>query len=304
MQDDGFAQAQRVVLPERQGSNDLITASNRSYPSHTPSPSSYEFALHGLLALGSTTSTIQGAEVPQAAADDGDKAISMYDFATNTNIDPAPNMCFQDRPELHQAESGQSSALGFGTDHSTPDPSTRLPNFGIPTSLDRLHNADSGTLMSSEGTPAQAVSVDSSMELLKYYRYNIAPWLDICDNDQHFGVTLLTELIKSPALRSRVLQLASTISSSSWISKGLAMNEITLSGPSDKNVASDAAGEPVATALSLLAEMIPNLAASWLGGDGSESRRAVMERFLLESDSSCLTTCAYWLLVRLGKRCS
>lgn len=229
----------------------------------------------------------------------------MYDFAMDSNIDPAlDNRRLQDRPELHRSGVGQSSALGFGTDHSTPGPSTRLLNFELPTSLDRLHNADSDTLLSSEGTPAQAVSVDSSMELLKYYRYNIAPWLDICDNDQHFGVTLLTELNKSPVLRRRVLHLALVTSSNSWISKGQAVNETTLSGPSDRNVTSDAAEELVASVLSLLAEMVPNLAASWLGGDGSESRRNDLERFLLESDSSCLTTCAYWLLVRLGKRSS
>ncbi|KAJ4991210.1 C6 zinc finger domain-containing protein [Stagonosporopsis vannaccii] len=300
-QNDGFAQPQHVIFPERQGSKDAINSNNRSCPGHTPSPNSYEFALHGLLALGSTSGVVQEADNPQTAAVSGDQSISMFDFATNSKMDPASDSRhLQERPELRRTGTSQSSALGFNmTSHGTPGPSPGLLNLNTSTNLNRSYDTDSDALVSSERTPTQAVLADSGMELLKFYRYNIAPWLDICDADQHFGVTLLTELHRSPVLRSRIMQLALAASSNSWISKGQSVDDSIVNGPFDGSVTLDAIEDLVASVLKFLAEMIPNLAASWLRGDGPESRRHFLERLLLESGSSRLMTCAYWLLVRL-----
>lgn len=227
----------------------------------------------------------------------------MFDFATNSDVDPALNgRSLQNRPELRRAETGQSSTLGLEmTSGGTQGPSPSIGNFGVSPKLNTPHNIGSITLASAEGVPAQLVSMDGEMELLKFYRYNIAPWLDICDTDQHFGVTLLTELNASPKLRHPVLQLALAASNNTWMLEGKPVNESMPNEPLSGDVASDATEELVASVLRHLAEMVPNLGSSWLRGKEPENRSYLLEKLLLELDSSRLTTCAYWLLIRLGK---
>lgn len=51
----------------------------------------------------------------------------------------------------------------------------------------------------------------------------------------------------------------------------------------------------------VLCTVIPNLAQFWLEGGRRGTRRQLMDRLMLELAPSGLNTCAYWLLVRLGK---
>lgn len=302
-QNAALMQKNSVILPRRDASNDPINGNDQSYSTYTPSPSSYEFALHGLLALGSTSNIGQGANPPQSSAIEPEQGVSMFDFATDSNVNPTLSRGpTQERPDLDRTETVQSSLLGYDvTSHGTSGPSPSLPSFEAFTDVNKARGATSNTSASANKTPFRHESADDSLELLKFYRYNIAPWLDICDTDQHFGVTLLTEARRSHVLRSGIMQLVRGSSSIVSNPEDPTMKESTWSGISHGRAASDANEELVASVLKFLADMVPNLAASWLRVGELNSSRYLQESLLLELGSSSLDTCAYWLLVRLGK---
>jgi hypothetical protein len=130
----------------------------------------------------------------------------------------------------------------------------------------------------------------NSIELLKVYRYKIAPWLDICDSNQPFGVTLLIRLSVSPSLRAHVMRFAAAVSSIPWTEESSSITDYT----SDTNEAA------VVGVLEAASGMVPRLA-SWLSEDGKESREHLLGSLMSDLHSSDLKTSAYWLLVRLGR---
>lgn len=141
-------------------------------------------------------------------------------------------------------------------------------------------------------SPDRTKSFGSTIELLKVYRYNIAPWLDICDPKQPFGVTLLTELNKMPGLRACIMQLAAVTPNMPQNNESSSMADFT----------SDVAEDAVVRVLATVGGVVLNLAASWLSEDGVENRRNLLENLLLDLGRSDINIAAYWLLVRLGMR--
>jgi hypothetical protein len=137
--------------------------------------------LHGLLALGSISELNEGANVASAQAASERQAVLTYDFARSDIVDPALDLSrVQRRPDMHRLSNKHhsKSMSADTTDRSTPGPS---PSFRSPlgradatqVSQTRLSNSQIPTWTPSD----QVIAIDQSLELLKFYRYHIAPWV-------------------------------------------------------------------------------------------------------------------------------
>ncbi|KAJ8117695.1 hypothetical protein OPT61_g1164 [Boeremia exigua] len=300
-QNDYQIQTRPTIRPARHASKDLTSTNNASGVGHAPSPDSYEFALHGLLALGSTSDTTPGTDLRQMSTVGAEQAVSTFDFARDIHADSARILTNrQRRPRVHRTDTERSSLMGFDmTSQGTPGPSPSLSSFEASANSNHFYDTGSSTFIPDDEYSGRAVPANSSIELLKLYRYKIAPFLDICDTEQHFGVALLTESNRAPALRACIMQLAAASLSEPWVMEGHIVEQSTPNKANNESVTSDAGDGLITEVLNFLATMIPNLAASWLRKDGVQGRRYLLERLLLELGSSSLKSCAYWLLVRL-----
>ena len=257
---------------------------------HTLSPCSHESALRGLLALGASSGDSPELQDARASGDTDAQLIPSYGFDRRDNINSGPERSGTLRQSvLERTETLSHSTLSLqSTSHNESNQALRL-HFGGSEDLDNIH--DSSISILEEVPPGRPMPTDNSIELLQVYRYKIAPWLDICESNQPFGVTLLTRLNKSPSLRARVMQFAAAASKMVWIEESSDITDST----SNVNEAA------VVSVLEAAGGMTPNLAASWLSEDGKESRKHLLGSLMSDSDSPGLTTSAYWLLVRLGK---
>ncbi|KAF9690585.1 hypothetical protein EKO04_011463 [Ascochyta lentis] len=297
------AQTNSIIPFKARTATNLANATEQSFSNRTSSLNSYEFALHGLLALGSTS----GAAVtspPLAPVVAEEQAVSIYDFATNDRTNSAlDSSTVQIRSDMHRTEIERQSTQSFSTiSPSTPNFSPRFENFEGCESLARAYEiSNSDPSIPARTHVTDTVAATRGLELLKLYRYQIAPWLDICDNDQHFGVILLVNSTQTPRLRSSIMRLAAASSSKALVSDGMSVDTSLSIKDVGINAASDAAVETVVDVLDVLANAVPNLAFFWRREDREKSRTRLLEKLLLELGSSGLNTCAYWLLVRLGK---
>ncbi|KAF3003182.1 hypothetical protein E8E13_009369 [Curvularia kusanoi] len=286
---------------ERQTGNSMQTVPNKAQ-THTfvsrgqvhsgkdLSPSAHETALHGLLALAAPATGSSRLDESSVYVSTDTQTVSSFDFAKhgdNNSQTAASSILTQRSPHQTDMESQPVSSLRS---------SRRSETIGSP----EIHPGASGISgnfpdlsapLSVGVVPLQSTSTDDSIELLKFYRYNIAPWLDICEYTQPFGVALLTKLNGTPRVRACVLRLAATISRKPW----------TEVNPGPTNTLSSMDDDFVAGVLEAVCVMTPKLAASWLSEDGKEGRECLLENLMAQLGRSELNDSAYWLLVRLGK---
>ncbi|UPX12063.1 uncharacterized protein EKO05_0002639 [Ascochyta rabiei] len=292
-----------------QAATDPFDTTKHTVSSHSPSPNSYEFAVHGLLALGSTFEE-PGANALPALPASGvgeEQSVSTYDFASDDNLSPAlDGSIMQKRPGIHRKGTEQISVRSFGTiGHSTPGTSSRFENFEGLGRLTQAYEASN----SNASIPAETLTMSTaiaapSLELLTFFRYNVAPWLDICDSEQQFGVSLLIKSAQVPCLRTAIMHLAAASSSMAWASGEMRVGRSTSDRSRSIDIASDIAVETVVDVFNVLADATPNLAAFWLRDDRGKTRTRLLERLLLGLGLSDLSTCAYWLLVRIELSCA
>lgn len=241
------------------------------------------------MALGVSSICSAGLHEARASVDRDTQSVPWYDSAghDNNNSDPERSGILR-RSVLDQTETGSHSTLSL---HSTSQNESNRPlrlHSGVSEDFCNIH--DSSVSIPKEVPPDRSMPTGNSIELLKVYRYKIAPWLDICESNQPFGVTLLTRLSESPSLRAHVMQFAAAVSSISWTEESSSITEPT----------SDMHESAVAGVLNAASSMVPRLA-SWLSEDGKESREHLLGSVVSDLHSSDLKTSAYWLLVRLGK---
>jgi hypothetical protein len=280
-----------------------MQTSLRRFRSSTPSPKSYEFALHGLLALSSTSASHPGVDFAPASTLSPDQEVSTFDFARREDAFSVQDAkSSQRRPESNQRESSHRSRLSCGSvRRDLPDLSPEFGKFdatGGPFHAPAAPSVDE--MRPSEASPADLGAADSAIELLKTYRYSVAPWLDICDADQHFGVELLTIARREPKVRTWIMRVAAAASGMAQLLEDPNAYKI----PS-LEVASDATHlnfnvEATLSVLDLVIDATPDLAASWDRRKDQNRRSQVMETLLLESKHSSMHASAYWLSVRLG----
>lgn len=301
------AKTSTIVRSERKGTESLNEITKQSFSSQAPTPDSYKFALHGLLALGSTSGTVEEGDAPPESEVYQDQAVSTLDFARKDTLETLQNKSHKRRlSRVRSIGTRQQKTQDFRTTGSCkPGSSLDFGIFGDCEDSTQTYEApDSSETIAAGTPPVRAVPTETSLELLKFYRYHVAPWLDICDADQHFGVSLLIESTRVSSLRVSVMRLAAISSSTACIPKEMGVGRIAPGMGTDENVVADADMRTVVDVLSVLADVVPNLAAFWLGEARGENRtrRHILQKSLLEFDYSSLSTCAYWLLIRLGKR--
>lgn len=137
-------------------------------------------------------------------------------------------------------------------------------------------------------------------DLLRIYRYDIAPWLDICNAVQHFSVELLTISRRVPRFRTCVIRLAAASSSKAWLEDLLNADRFFSLEVASDSTDSSLNVEAIVGVLDLLTEMIPDLAASWSRKENQGRRSQNIEKLLPELEHFDMHACAYWLSVRLG----
>ena len=264
-------------------------AQEQTHSGHTPSPSSHESALCGLLALGASSVCSPGLHEAQASVNIDAQSVPLYALARQDKVSfDSERSGILRRSVLYRTETGSQSTLSL---HSTGQNESNRPlclHSGVSEDLGNFH--DSSIPMPEGVSPDRSMPTGNSIELLKVYRYKIAPWLDICDSNQPFGVTLLIRLSVSPSLRAHVMRFAAAVSSIPWTEESSSITDYTL----DTNEVA------VVGVLEAASGMVPRLA-SWLSEDGKESREHLLGSVVSDLHSSDLKTSAYWLLVRLGK---
>jgi len=281
----------------------MIQTISQTFPSNTPSPNSYEFALHGLLALGSTPASHPGVDFPPDTIITPDQDVSTFDFAQGEDVNSVLDANNSRRgPETYQRESTHRPTLSFGSvSRDLPGLSPGFRKFDVTGGSHHSHEASIlEEIRSSKASQAGFGATGSAIELLKTYRYNVAPWLDICDVDQHFGVELLTIARREPKVRTWVMRVAAATSSMAWL-----MEDLNADKAPSLEVASDATHpdlnvEAIVGVLDVLIDTFPELAANWGRQKDQDRPSQVTETLLLESGHSKMHACAYWLSVRLG----
>lgn len=259
----------------------------QTHSGHTPSPCIHESASRGLLALGALPGDSLGLHDAGASISRGAQSIPLHDLARrdNINYDPERSGILR-RSVLNRIETRSHSTPSLRSMSQNESNRSLQLRSGGSEDLDYIH--DSSTLMPEEVPPDRSMLAGNSIELLKVYRYKIAPWLDICESSQPFGVTLLTRLNESPSLHACVMQFTASASGMPWTEESSGITNSTL------NV-SEAA---VLDVLGVASGMIPNF--SWLNEDGKESRKHLLGSLISDLHSCDLKTSAYYLLLRLG----
>jgi hypothetical protein len=145
----------------------------------------------------------------------------MHDWPSN----PAPIT-----PQTPGVPPPRHVAVGLGTSPKDPAYETALnvllslgsdmPTPGFPGSPS-AHMHPNPHTMALQGSPTSSVpslaamapdhtlTQDRLLQLLRYYRYQVAPWLDICDMGQSFGLAVARLAVESEGTLSALLALAS-----------------------------------------------------------------------------------------------
>lgn len=266
------------------------------------SPDSHSSALRGLLALSGSSETNTAASNQRDPTTREEHTISTFDPASSHYDvrDSAESGIYQ-RPNVHRTDTRHHSMLSsrsMGQNEPGPSQQSYLSGHDQTGDLGRQEPSASVSAGSTSGPVALA---GSSVELLKVYRYNIAPWLDICDSSQPFGVALLTKLHTTIGLRSSVLRLAAIYSNMVWSIESIDAVATTPATVTNESDAWTTTGEAMVDVLNILSEVLPDLATFWSSENSARNRECLLER-LQNLKSSHLTRCACWLLIRLGKR--
>ncbi|KAH8432390.1 Zn(II)2Cys6 transcription factor domain-containing protein [Aspergillus melleus] len=133
-----------------------------------------ESAVRGLLALGSSNNVNDVATVREATP-----GLSEFD----------PNMILSPLPSPYTEGKEGTGSMRF--------PSINAPN-------------NDNAVMAVLPPPIDYLSIPESdrLDLLRHYRYHVAPWLDICDMRQPFGLTGLQLAMGSEKLLSALMRLS------------------------------------------------------------------------------------------------
>ncbi|QRC90444.1 hypothetical protein JI435_098540 [Parastagonospora nodorum SN15] len=145
--------------------------------------------------------------------------------------------------------------------------------------------------------PSRA-SLEDDMTLLKIYRYQIAPWLDIFDRDQSFGVQVAVLSTESETLRNDILSLArATRAEDRAAPVHMSYVDHADFGPRDYLRLA------VSDVFSLLKHAMIDLEDFWDAEAEKQNGLKMLEALLPKIDElPSLAEHVYWLMVRLGMR--
>ncbi|KAH4035463.1 hypothetical protein HBI80_039390 [Parastagonospora nodorum] len=267
----------------------------------TPSPNSYQSALHGLLTLGSRATA-------------GDHAVAMRHqtgpLSESTVHDFAVEPAFVDVD--HDVDSMATNNMWHSESQFQVDACTTIPTeraelrvFGhiVPTTRASRELSIQNTLTTIIDTayleqPSRA-SLEDDMTLLKIYRYQIAPWLDIFDRDQSFGVQVAVLSTESETLRNDILSLArATRAEDRAAPVHMSYVDHADFGPRDYLRLA------VSDVFSLLKHAMIDLEDFWDAEAEKQNGLKMLEALLPKIDElPSLAEHVYWLMVRLELSC-
>lgn len=167
--------------------------------SHTPSPNRYEFALHGLLALGSRNGpgddfnfspVEESREHPVTSVlDSVDSSGSSMALASKKLVAKGiGDMQLRDGWQSTSPAQTQLGLSAYGRAATAESPAAPTPGSGVnaikhalanvgTVGVDAHQTSISDLSMSAWTMTPDVVSADIALELLKHYRYQIAPWV-------------------------------------------------------------------------------------------------------------------------------
>ncbi|CAO2649715.1 Nn.00g010070.m01.CDS01 [Neocucurbitaria sp. VM-36] len=292
--------------------------------SHTPSPNSYAFALHGLLALGSGNGASDGLTFSPIEESREQPVMSVFDNVDPSGIHTAPSSKEVGDERTGHTEVGdvwqstspiltQLDVNAYGRVATAESPYAPTPGSGLNSVKHDITKVGSTSGASTHRTrisdistsgwviTPDAVSTDVALELLKHYRYHIAPWLDICDSNQCFGVEVLALSAETSNFRYGVLALADASLHRTRMSQ---MQE-TADNNRETIAEQDVIQCAILDVFRILRDATTDLASFWRREEEAGDGRKILETLLpqLSSDST-LASCAYWLLVRLVMGCA
>ncbi|KAF2013997.1 hypothetical protein BU24DRAFT_452773 [Aaosphaeria arxii CBS 175.79] len=233
------------------------------------SSDNYEFALHGLIALGTSHEPIPGEQIqfsPEMSVTDHRASLSRED--TTPTFGQQLHEVFTNEGRQDVGGTSQSWQL---TDHP-------------------------------EASEQQELSQERVLELLKHYRYEIAPWLDMGDTHQSFGCEALQLSTDTVAIRYGLLALADTSLS---IQQPYNREE----GALDVSLIADILQQreceqgtltcALAKMLGITRHAIADLDKFWMREEHSLNGQGIEEMLLPHLETSPLASSVYWLLARL-----
>ncbi|OAL45950.1 hypothetical protein IQ07DRAFT_519048 [Pyrenochaeta sp. DS3sAY3a] len=269
--------------------------------SHTPSPNSYAFALHGLLALGARAggdddllfSPVENVE-SQTAASTIDSVLSGHAPLVLSGHEGQRIGAIQERASWQSTSPNPTqNPIEKVFESTTKTTTTTTESAHAPLNV----NDDTRGWTSTPETRSR----DLTLDLLKYYRYHIAPWLDICDSNQCFGVEILGLSAESTPIRYGILALADGALDKS---KSTQLQDIADSSK-DSISQQDVVQGALLDVFQILRDVSNDLPKFWEQEEAHGRGGLVLETVLLQlPNGSALASSIYWLLVRLVLSCA
>ncbi|KAH7406651.1 hypothetical protein DE146DRAFT_607321 [Phaeosphaeria sp. MPI-PUGE-AT-0046c] len=282
----------------------------QSQTGHTTSPSRHEFSLNRSLALSGTEPTfVSPTHQVNSSEATIRRGVSTPDVeAITMNIDTplgdaqAQHIWQTDSPVRVQISEEPGQGITVADFAIFRANSTDVVAYQHVPQMAGNEQADLDTTTLANRTwsrsSAEMPTDTNDMRLLKTYRYKIAPWLDMCDTSQPFGVMVLLASIESVRVRRSVLNLAQATE-----------NKIRIH---TDTVDSDELGsswhEPqmvVPPIFRLLQEVTMDLTNFWESKDIIQTGRDLLAMLLPQlDDAPPFAQAAYWLVMRLLLGCA
>ncbi|PVH98824.1 hypothetical protein DM02DRAFT_680929 [Periconia macrospinosa] len=229
----------------------------------SPSAERYEFALHGLLALGNGNAEPTNHQIQHAT----------------------PN------PEVDEIDDIQITTVV----PSDPQHFSVTSAGERPDSLERTQSWASGQTDGSR--MVLGASEQQAYELLKHYRYRIAPWLDMADAQQYFGSQILQRSVKSTPVKISILRLAQQSFQANIIHQ---INDFTmLADLPHEDTEEHSVLKPLIHVLEMTRGALADLSGFWLQAGGPASWQSTLETLIPEVRQSTAKSCIFWLMARL-----
>ena len=231
----------------------------------SPSADNYEFALHGLLALGSRTGGFVHTELNFAP-----RAVSSSTLPPPDTIEDDVSMV-QIFP-IMEDRNGERAVS------------------------DQVQDWRSTSIAENEGS--EQLPQDRVLELLRHYRYEIATWMDLCDPNQTFGCEVLYLATQSTSVRYRIFALANK---SLRNQKASLLNiELLADMYRQQDHVLNTSCSALLDALTMVGHIDAGLSTFWIE-ENMTLDRGILNSLLPDVGSESLATSVYWLLVRLRK---
>ncbi|KKA25687.1 hypothetical protein T310_0243 [Rasamsonia emersonii CBS 393.64] len=178
--------------PEKGHSDTQNTPRTTSHHYHSTTAFSDrdEFAVRGLLALGTTGMMETQAETrTQSSMMMGSQSSHRIDSSSSAGNDRSGRGVYQQQQQQqqkqHKDQSQQEKANRSSRDNSnfplSPAPATTSTNLS--------NDLNSSTTTNNNNVTISQKRESRTLDLLRHYRYEVAPWLDICDLSHTFGIT-------------------------------------------------------------------------------------------------------------------